>query len=316
MSATFLDQPGDLADTARLLFDVYHAPQFRDARYVDWYYRKNPLGPAIETDLVDEHGRLGHMAGIPHVYHSRRGTLRAMFPLNIAVHERGRGKGGMAQMTARCYAETEKRLGSALMLGMANQNSVAYYGSKGGYRVVLKMPVTICPSIWPDLGGVETRSIEPDYLASSEFEALFDTLDLSPGEGWSERYTLPFLRWRLSRPDSDYRIHVGDEAVVVTSSDRRHGVLFTIVMKTFRRKSANGARVGVNGVIAAACRQRRTPLAVYAGFSGETRIRGIGLPERLKPAPLYLCVSARPAGFLDLPSFVYETFEFLEFDVY
>lgn len=316
MSPTFLEGRADLADTARLLYDVYRAPQFRDARYLDWYYRQNPLGPAIETDLVDEQGRLGHMGGIPHVYHSRSGTLQAMFPLNIAVHERARGKGGMANMTAACYAETEKRWGKALLLGMANANSVGYYGTKGGYRVVMQMPVTICPSVWPDLDRVETRRIDPAYLASADFEALFETFDLSPGEGWSERYTLPFLRWRLSRPDSDYRIHAGKDVVVVTSCDRRHGLPFTIVMKTFRRKSAGGARAGANGVIAAACRQRRTPLAVYAGFSGQTRVRGFRLPERWKPAPLHLCVSCRPPGFLDLPAFVYETFEFLEFDVY
>src|SRR5438552_10366726 len=105
MTGRVLDRPGDLSDTARLLFDVFHAPQFRDVRYLDWYYRRNPLGPAIETDYVDEQGLLGHMAGIPHLYHSRSGEHPTMFPLDIAVHERGRGKGVMAKMTAACYAE-------------------------------------------------------------------------------------------------------------------------------------------------------------------------------------------------------------------
>lgn len=316
MAEKVLEHLGDLRDTSRLLFEVYGAPQFRDERYLEWFYRKNPLGPAIETDYIDDQGRLGHMGGIPHVYQTLGRELQAMFPLNIAVHERGRGKGVMAKMTAACYAETERRWGSALLLGMANANSVHYYGTKGGYRVYTQMPVKICPSVWPSLERVNTRPIDAAYLTSSEFESLFGELDLAPGSGWSEKYTLPFLRWRLSRPDTDYRLHVGSKVAIVTSEERRHGVAFTIVMKTFRLKSAGGARTNANGVVAAACRQRRTPLAVYAGFSSQNSLSGVLLPERLKPSPLHLCVSCRPPGFLDLPSFVYDTFEFLEFDVY
>ena len=159
MTGRVLDRPSELADTARLLFEVFRAPQFRDVRYLDWYYRRNPLGPAIETNYVDEHGVLGHMAGIPHVYHSRSGELPTMFPLNIAVHERGRGQGVMAKMTAACYAETERRWGSALLTGMPNDNSTAYYVTKGGFRLVTPMPVKICPPVWPELARVETRRI-------------------------------------------------------------------------------------------------------------------------------------------------------------
>jgi hypothetical protein len=295
---------------------VFRAPQFRDARYLEWYYRQNPLGPAIETDYADDEGLLGHMAGIPHVYHSRSGEHMTMFPLDIAVHGRGRGKGVMAKMTAACYAETERRWGTALLTGMPNANSTEYYVTKGGFRLVTPMPVKICPSVWPNLQKVETHRAEPEYLASREFEVLFDTLDLDPVDGWREKYTLPVLRWRLSRPDSDYRIHVGDDVVVVSASDRRHGIPFTIVLKTFRRRGARSALVDANGVVAAACRQRRSALAVYAGFSCQTRIRGVPLPERFKPSPLNLVVSCRPPGFIDLQSFEYATYEFLEFDAY
>lgn len=316
MTGRILDRPSDLADSARLLFDVFHAPQFRDSRYLDWYYRQNPLGPAIETEYADEQGLLGHMAGIPHIYHSRSGELPAMFPLDIAVHERARGQGVMAKMTAACYAETERRWGSALLTGMPNENSTHYYTTKGGFRLVTPMPVKICPSVWPELRRVETRRITATYLAGSEFEALYATLDVEPQDGWCEKYTLPVLRWRLSRPDTDYRIHASEEVVIVTSSDRRHGIPFTVVLKTFRRRNAASARPSANGVIAAACRERRTPLAVYSGFSGRTRVYGAPLPERLKPSPLNLVVSCRPLGFLDLARVEYSSYEFLEFDAY
>lgn len=316
MPGRLLEAPSDLADTARLLFEVFGAPQFRDARYLEWFYRENPHGPAIETDYVDEVGRLGHMAGVPHVYHDRTRELPAMFPLDIAVHERGRGQGVMAKMTAACYAETERRWGTALLTGMANANSLHFYVTKGGYRLLTKMPVTICPAIWPHPERVATRKLDPSYLGSPDFERLVESLDLDPGDQLSEKYTLPYLRWRLARPDSDYRVHEGERVVVVTSAERRHGVPFTIVLKTFRRRAAGSARVEANGIIAAACRDRRSPLAVYAGFSARTRVRGVRLPERLKPSPLNLVIGCRPPGAIDPATLSYESYEFLEFDAY
>lgn len=307
---------GDLRDTARLLHDVFHAPQFRDERYLDWFYRRNPLGPAIETDFADDEGRLGHIGGIPHFYHSRDRVLQAMFPLNVAVHERSRGRGIMGKLTSACYAETRRRWGQALLIGMANANSVGFYTTKGGYRCVMQMPVHLCPPVWPRLERVTHHEVTDAYLASSEFAELVASLDLAPTEGWSQRWTKEVLAWRLAKPDGGYMVHVGEHSVVVTCPERRNGVPFAVVLKTFRRKTAPMDPVPVNSVIAAACRRRRALAAVHAGFSAKTRILGIRIPERWKPAPLNLCVSSQPEGFMDLPSFRYDTFEFLEFDVY
>lgn len=306
----------DLKDTARLLHDVFHSPQFEDERYLDWYYRKNPLGPAIETDIADEVGRLGHIGGIPHFYHSTSGVLQAMFPLNVAVHERARGRGVMARLTSACYEETRRRWGNALLIGMANANSVAFYTTKGGYRCVMQMPVRLAPPLWPSLGRVTHTAVDAAYLSSPEFRALVGGLDLEPTEGWSQRWTPEVLEWRLGKPGSGYVVHEGKHAVVVTCRERRHGLPFAVVLKTFRRKSAPPGPVVVNDVVASACRNRRAVMAVYAGFSAKTRLLGVRIPERYKPAPLNLCVSSQPEGFVDLPSFRYDTFEFLEFDVY
>lgn len=307
---------GDLKDTARLLYDVFHAPQFRDEKYLDWYYRKNPLGPAIESDFADDVGRLGHIGGIPHFYHSKAGVLQAMFPLNVAVHERARGRGIMAKLTNACYAETRRRWGSALLIGMANANSLAFYTTKGGYRCVMQMPVRLCPPIWPSLERVTHTAVDEGYLSSGRFRDLVDTLDFEPTEGWSQRWTLDVLRWRLAKPDGGYVVHAGRHAVVVTCKEWRDGVPFAVVLKTFRRKSAPAEPMTVNAVIAAACRNRRAVMAVHAGFSAKTRVLGVRIPERYKPAPLNLCVSSQPEGYVDLASFRYDTFEFLEFDVY
>jgi len=307
---------GDLADTARLLYDVFHAPQFADARYLDWYYRQNPLGPAIEADYGDAEGRLGHIGGVPHFYHSKDRVVQAMFPLNVAVHERARGKGVLAKVTNACYAETRRRWGSALLIGMANDNSVGYFTSKGGYRCVMQMPVRLCPLVWPSLERVSHETVTRSYLDGAAFEAMADTLDFSPTANFSQRWTKETLRWRLARPDAEYAVHEGPHSVVVTCPEKKNGVPFAVVLKTFRKKDAPKDPMPVNGVIAAACRARGAVMAVHAGFSAKTVVQGARVPEAYKPAPLHLCVSSQPEGFFDLPSFVYDTFEFLEFDVY
>lgn len=307
---------GDLRDTARLLHDVFGAPRFRDERYLDWYYRQNPLGPAIETDVADEQGRLGHIGGVPHVYHSQRGTVQCSFPLNVAVHERGRGRGLLARLTARQWASVGERFGQAILLGMANAQSAPFYMGKAGYRLQTRLPATICPPMWPELGPVEHHGVDAAFLRSAAFDRIFDSLDLSPTEGYSERWTREGLAWRLSQPDAGYAVHVGRDVVIVSALEERLGIPFLVVGKTFRRTAARSPRPVANGVIARACRYRGRALGVYGGFSATTRVFGAPLPERLKPSPLHLVVNCHPAGWFDLSTFRYDTFEFLDFDAY
>src|ERR1700753_1817813 len=75
------DSRADLAETARLLRSVFPVPRFEGPRYLEWFYRQNPVGPAIEIDRTDGPSRIGHVAGIPQEYHSAAGSRMSVFPL-------------------------------------------------------------------------------------------------------------------------------------------------------------------------------------------------------------------------------------------
>src|SRR5262249_30575393 len=99
----------DLRDTARFLYEVFPVPRFADARYLVWYYRTNPVGPAVETDLLENGAQLGHFAGIPQVLHSTSGTLNAALLVDVSVSERARGRGLMSVLHDDCVAEARAR---------------------------------------------------------------------------------------------------------------------------------------------------------------------------------------------------------------
>ena len=66
----------------------------------------------------------------------------------------------------------------------------------------------------------------------------------------------------------------------------------------------------------AACRFYRAPAAIYAGYSDLVRFHGVRLPERLKPAPLNLCVRSFRPGVIDETQFVMQRFELLDLDAF
>src|ERR1700760_2218061 len=92
----------DLAETARLLHAVFPIEKFSDARYLEWFYRENPVGAAIEIDRAEGGSRIGHVGGIPQEYHSASGIRMSVFPLNLAVAPSGRGRGLMTEMNDAC----------------------------------------------------------------------------------------------------------------------------------------------------------------------------------------------------------------------
>ncbi|HEX4339613.1 MAG TPA: hypothetical protein VH062_27085 [Polyangiaceae bacterium] len=301
----------DLDDTARLLHEVFPIAKFEDARYLEWFYRRNPTGAAIEIDRVEDDLRLGHVGGIPQEYHSTATTRMSVFPLNLAVAESGRGRGLMTEMNEACFEEARRRYGIDMMVAMPNAASTRGYTGRLRFRLVGPLPVVLCPPVWPSTVVVESHHVTADYLASPGFDRLAESLSYAPGPALSHRWTAALLRWRLASPASSYAVHASDRAVIVTTVERRAGIPVAVVVKTFRR--GEPGRVDANGVVAAACRFHRAPVALYGGFSAATRIIGVPLPDRLRPAPLNLCVR-RFDDRDDSPDPRLDTFEMFDFD--
>ena len=303
-----------LRETAALLHEVFGADRFRDDRYLTWFYRENPVGPAVEIDRFLDGRLVGHTGGIVQEYHSSHGALPGVFPLNLAVHAAARGRGLMTEMNEACFDEGGRRHGYGVLVGMPNAASTPGYTGRLGFRLVTPLPVHVCPPVWPGSRAVESRAADAAYLQGRAFDELVRTLDLAPTRNWAQRWTPELLRWRLASPATRYAVHAGARCVIVTCAVRHAGIPVTVVVKTFRRAATD--RVAANAVIAAACRFHRTPGAIYAGFSASCRVIGVPLPDRLKPAPLNMIVRSSRPGVLDADAFVFDGFELFDFDAF
>jgi hypothetical protein len=325
---TFTPLP-DLEQTARLLYDVYELDSFRDARYLDWLYRQNPAGLAVEIDRFDGGELVAHMAGVPQRYHrleSRQNTadaageLRteqvapAIILLNIGIAVRARGHGRMFEIGNACFNGIHERFGDTVLIGVPNAKSTPGYTGRLAFRLVRRMPVTVLPPVWPSAVRTESQWVDETYLASSAYKALVESLDLAPTELWSQRWTAEVLAWRLKKPGLHYAIHATADAVLITTTQRHKGIPVCVIVKTFARRGARSRQA--NGLAAAACRFHRAPAALYAGFSDQVELRGAALPDRLKPAPLNLIVKPTRPGFFDPNDFEFERFEFFDFDAF
>lgn len=306
----------DLREVRRFLHDVFGVERFRNEAYLPWFYRQNPDGRAVEIVRRDASGVVAHVAGIHQEYHSETQRFGAVFPQNLAVSERARGRGLMMKVNEACFAEWAKEHGDGLVVGMPNAASTPGYTRLLGCRLLGPLPAVVCPPVWPVLERVQSHDATAAFRASPAFDAIADGLDYSPTRRLSQRYSKELLRWRLGAPDTRYAVHAGRHAVVVSTVSRVRGVPLAVIVKTFRRASAGPARVSANGVVAAACRHHRAPAAVYAGFSATCRVQGVRLPERFKPAPLNLVVRSARRGFVDPKTLEFDSFEFFNFDAF
>jgi hypothetical protein len=286
--------------------------RFVDSRYLQWLYDENPYGTAIQRSVDDDGVRIGHYALIPQRFRSPDGVVPAAFSLNAVVRSGGQRKGLFTQMGLEIYEEAGAA-GWQLTTGVCNEKSIGAVVKYMGWKTPGPLPVrVVLPVTRP--GPVESHVADATYLASAEFAALADGLDAFPVAQWTNSYTAEYLRWRLACPASTYAVHVSDELVAVTTTDRRFGVSAAVVLKLLPRAGHTGP-LRAEPIVSAACRFHRAPYAVYAGFNAHVTLGGLRPPRRLQPSPLNLILrSLSPA--VDQRPLAIDTFEFLDMDAY
>jgi hypothetical protein len=287
--------------------------RFVDSRYLHWLYDENPYGPAIQRSVDSDEGvRIGHYALVPQRFRSRDGIVPAAFSLNAVVRSGGQRKGLFTEMGLEIYEEAGAA-GWQLTTGVCNEKSIGAVVKYMGWKTPGPLPVRlVLPVTRP--GRVRSRTVDAAYLASAEFGALAAALDGFPVAQWTNSYTAEYLRWRLACPASTYAVHVSDELVAITTTDKRFGVPAAVVLKLLPRDGHTGP-LRAEPIVSAACRFHRAPYAVYAGFNAHVTLGGIRPPRRLQPSPLNLILrSLSPA--VDQGPLAIDTFEFLDMDAY
>lgn len=302
------DEP-DLAATAQLLDDVFPGTRLGRVDYLRWLYVDSPSGPVLETNLDDEQGRAGHYAVVP-VELTIDGTpRRGALSLNTAVHKRARGRGTFARLAEATFA-TAAESGVDTVIGVANANSTGGFVRRLGFSLVSPLPADV---VLPAPGrGVPVQTGPVDAAFSPGGAAA----DLAPllrpvGAGLARAWSPDTLRWRLTAPGSDYLLHRTEHALMVSKSERRHGVNVAVLLKVLAARPVES--IVQRALVRAACRAHRAPFALHVGWNPWVAFRGIPLPERLRESPLNFIhrdlASSTPA-----PSVSH--FELLDFDAY
>ncbi|HEY6559644.1 MAG TPA: GNAT family N-acetyltransferase [Polyangiaceae bacterium] len=298
----------------QLLYEAFPIPKFSDMAYLRWLYFDNPLGPAFQVTRREGGRVLAHIGGHRQRYHRRGQELPAVETVNLAVAPDARGRGLMVDVNRACLQAAFDACGDGILVTAPNVSSTHGYMKSLGCHLLGPLPVRVLPPLWPARASVQSVAVNPDYLASRAFDDVFASLDYSPAEGFSQRWSADQLRFRLANPHARYAVHIGQRVVLISTSERRAGVPVCVILKSFVRGAS--AVLSGNAVAAAACRFYRAPAAIYAGYSDLVRFAGVRLPERLKPSPLNLCVRSFRPGAIDETKFVMQRFELLDLDAF
>lgn len=275
----------DLGATAALLAAEHPDREcFRVPGYLPWLYDRNPVGPAIQESVDHKGKRVSHFALLPQ--HWARGDEVVSFCVGVnGVTRSGSGQAHFLALLRRGIREMGRQ-GVVAGFGVTNESSTAMTLTRTGIGNVGPLPVVVRPAV-PGGRGVTTRDVTPAWLAGDELAEMVGSLPAPSDGGWTQVWSLETLRWRLANPAAEYRVHVSDEAMAVTTRMRHQHVPVTVVLKLLARTPAPGRGAGA-ALVARACRVDRAPAAVYVGFNDRVPFRGLAVPRRLLPSPLNL----------------------------
>ncbi|HEX4492509.1 MAG TPA: GNAT family N-acetyltransferase [Acidimicrobiia bacterium] len=308
--------PYDDARTAALLVATLDAERFGHPGYLRWFYRENPRGQVIGENEDQDGMRVAHYAVIPTAYRTPAGPTPFIFSTNVATSPTVRRGGFFRAMAERVY-ERARATGAPGMVGVGNDESTIVVVERFGWKALGPLPVRICPPLPSGRRTrLESRPVDRALLADRWFEAIATDLDWVPVRDWAQSWTPDFLRWRLSRPDGGYVLHVTRDAVAVSVlAHARLRIRAAVLLKVFPRP---GAALPVSSApfVTAACRYHRAAMCVYAGFNAHVRVRGVRPPRRLQPSPLNLVFKCLDESRAPSASFRLDTFEFLDMDAY
>jgi hypothetical protein len=287
--------------------------RFADDAYLRWLYDENPLGPAYQEAVDEDDVRMAHYALIPQDYRDANGPVPGCYSLNAVTRTGTQRKGYFVTIAKQVY-EKAGNDGRRLATALPNEKSVGAGVKYLGWRLYGQMTIKLVVPTTLSTRGVDTYPVTESFLASADFEELTRDVDEYPTTGVTNSWTTEQLRWRLRRPHAHYSVHVSDEIFAVSSRTVQRGVPAAVLLKLLPRGRRRGP-LSSKGIVAAACRHHRTPLALHGGTNEHVVIRGFEPPKRIRPAPLFMLVRQLD-GTIDQDAVELTTYEFLDVDAF
>jgi hypothetical protein len=306
------------AATRRLLVAELDGPRFSHPGYLRWFYDDNPRGAALQEhdDDPDTGRRVGHYAVVPTRFRRAGGAGPEpfIFSTNVATDSTIRRSGSFRRMAERMYAEAAAT-GAPAMVGVGNDQSTVVVVDRFGWARLGPMRARMLTPL-PGRNRVESHVVDTAFLASDRFAAVTQDLDWVPVRGWTQSWDTDFLRWRLSRPDGEYILHVADDAIAVTH--RAPGPLnlpVAVLLKVLPRRGAS-LPLRVPHVVRAAAIAHHTPFVLYVGWNAHVHVTGVLIPRRFQPSPLNVVLKVLDPARVDASAFTLDTWELLDMDAY
>jgi len=242
------------ARNAALLAETFQKPHLFTPEYIAWQYRDNPAGEIVGFNAVSGEEIAAHYVAQPVIAHVMGSRQKGLLSLNTATHFRHRGKGLFTKLAEATYQEAAN-LGYGFVVGVANQNSIHGFVKYLGFQLLGQLDSKIG---W---GAIEEMPLE----SSCAFDRIWDEKGLA---------------WRLANPNAQYygRKHQGKVSFFTkTHIPFIKGLLYSGVLhqQAFGLKKPNLAQ----------------QLTLYIGKDPMVRYakqRFVDIPQRFKPAPLYL----------------------------
>ena len=185
-----------MRDCASFLGDTFNRLDHFTPAYIDWQYRKNPLGKAIAFNALDDSGRIvGHYALQQLDVMLMGERARGLLAINGAVSMDAQG-GGIFTKTVKTAEEHVRSLGFIFKIGVSNRIATLVHTKKTGLKLVCPLKAMLGIGI----PVYRTKDDDPDYQNIWSAESL---------------------NWRIRNPSSRYRlIHRKDELEVQVHTGR------------------------------------------------------------------------------------------------
>ena len=262
-----------------------------DRAYLRWLYDENPIGHAIRRRR--RRGGFAHRAlrddpaALPGP--RRHGSRRLLAPRRRPHRHPA---AGLFRQLGQEITTSAQAAGWQFASGVCNEKSIGTVVKYLDWKTPGPLPVRVASRWTWAVAPRATRSTTRSAPAPSISAAGLDSFPVSRVD---ELVHARVPAWRLACPSASYAVHVTDELVGISTTDKRFGVRAAVILKLLPRDGRGGLRAGP--IVGAACRFHRAPYAVYAGFNAHVRVRGFQPPRRLQPSPLHLILrSFSPAS--------------------
>ena len=262
-----------------LLGDVFGKPELFTKEYIQWQYADNPDGNIVGFNAYDGETLAAHYVTQPMQAVVRGVKMKGLLSLNTATHPEHQGKGLFVKLANQTYSYAAEQ-GYDFVIGVANQNSVHGFTKKMGFQLVGQLHALLGMGALPHSNDLSSFSYYKDWSPEA-------------------------LTWRLSNPCSQYGVS-NDRNVVITSPTAYP--MITATLGTFDKKRyAVTPRPSSFSVL-------NLWIGANRDITSKTKLY-FNIPNRLRPAPLYLIFKALNSSIAPL-DFDDVFFQALDFDAY